>query len=174
MIWSRVGLFLAIVLFLASPTLGDGAGGDTERLLDKWQATEGVWRSQALTAEQLKKCTLVFTPPELERLEPARMSLYLPDKLVGYTIVLGRDEKKTTYVSSWERYEFQLDPAKSPKQIFMSRVEGAMYLTLPGIYSLEGNRLRLCMYMEPTPGVPKDFRSPRGSMVLLLTLKRSK
>jgi RNA polymerase sigma factor (sigma-70 family) len=49
---------------------------------------------------------------------------------------------------------------------------GGMVFTLPGIYSLEGDRLRICIKLDDDgKGAPNDFRSIRNSMVLLLELR---
>jgi uncharacterized protein (TIGR03067 family) len=52
--------------------------------------------------------------------------------------------------------EFKLDPMKSPKQIDVKQAT----LTLKGIYSLDGNKLRLCMSDDERPMEFSTERKP--------------
>lgn len=63
---------------------------------------------------------------------------------------------------------FKLDAAKKPRHIDIS-IDGKM---LEGIYALEGDSLKLCV--SEGSGRPADFKSPEGSKVMVIVLKRDK
>jgi len=66
---------------------------------------------------------------------------------------------------------FQLDSAKSPKRIDITRTEGKNRFAVPGIYSLEGDVLKLCVG-EPED-LPTAFASQQGSRVIYFVLRRA-
>jgi RNA polymerase sigma factor (sigma-70 family) len=72
------------------------------------------------------------------------------------------------------RVTFRLDPASSPKAITLTEQEGDdKGASVPGIYELNGDRLKLCIVMKKSGAVrPTEFVSPRGEDLLLLDLKR--
>src|SRR5262249_53586157 len=162
------------VMFPAALVSADDKSVELQKLYGKWRATEGIWNGKDLTKEQAQECRLNFTPPEPLSFVPARVSLYVPDKLVGYTTDLGAGQTKTTYVSSWVDYEFTLDSTQSPKSIDMEKTIGAMRAGFLGIYEVDGDSLKVCFNMSGFRGRPKEFKSPRDSEILFLTLKRAK
>lgn len=66
--------------------------------------------------------------------------------------------------------DFALDASKSPKTIDIKPEGGE---TMKGIYELTGDRLKIC-FAEPGQNRPKEFKSPAGSDLILLVLKREK
>jgi uncharacterized protein (TIGR03067 family) len=67
---------------------------------------------------------------------------------------------------------YAVDPSKNPKQINMIGTEGDLAgKTAEGIYSLEGDTLRICYTMPGTPR-PGAFDSPAGSGAYLVVWKR--
>jgi uncharacterized protein (TIGR03067 family) len=67
---------------------------------------------------------------------------------------------------------YTVDASKSPKQINMIGTEGDLAgKEAQGIYSLEGEILRICYVM---PGLPRPatFESPTGSKAFLVTWQR--
>jgi uncharacterized protein (TIGR03067 family) len=73
------------------------------------------------------------------------------------------------------RGTFKINPSKKPAEIDLMITEGSESgETAQGIYVIEGDMLRWC---TSHPGVgtrPKEFASPAGSKLLLVTLKREK
>jgi uncharacterized protein (TIGR03067 family) len=73
---------------------------------------------------------------------------------------------------------FELDPAKSPKEIVLSMLdERHKGVTRRGIYSFEDGLLRLCCdnndkHRDVKP--PKDFSTKRGDDLLVIVAKRDK
>jgi uncharacterized protein (TIGR03067 family) len=67
---------------------------------------------------------------------------------------------------------YQLSPASDPKQIQMTGTEGdAAGKPALGIYSLEGDTLKIC-YTMPGGERPKTFESKPGSNVFFATWTR--
>ena len=67
---------------------------------------------------------------------------------------------------------YTADPSKSPKEINMIGTEGDLAgKTAEGIYSLEGDTLRICHTMPGKPR-PTSFDSPTGSGIYLVVWKR--
>jgi len=67
---------------------------------------------------------------------------------------------------------YTVDPSRNPKEINMIGTEGDFAgKTAEGIYSLEGDTLRVCYTMpgKPRPGA---FSSPAGSGIYLVAWKR--
>jgi uncharacterized protein (TIGR03067 family) len=68
------------------------------------------------------------------------------------------------------KYRYRLDPTKKPNTIDLELfTESRVPIVDLGIYSLEGENLRICWAREQRP---TDFTSPEGSDRVLLVLKR--
>lgn len=67
-----------------------------------------------------------------------------------------------------DKMQFRLDPTKKPKHIDL---EVSKDETLQGIYSLEGNMLKLCTSTKPE-NRPTAFTTKKGSGHRLLVFKR--
>jgi uncharacterized protein (TIGR03067 family) len=67
---------------------------------------------------------------------------------------------------------FRLDPTKTPKAIEIGRSERDPKDVVPGIYELNGDRLKLCFVRDPNGKRPTKFESAPG--VLVWVLKRDK
>src|SRR5438874_10681608 len=62
---------------------------------------------------------------------------------------------------------YTIDPSKNPGQITMIGTEGDLAgKEAPGIYSLDGDILRIC-YVMPGLRRPEKFESPTGSQIFL-------
>ena len=86
-------------------------------------------------------------------------------------LIFVRDARDPSKVSA--RTTFQIDPVRRPKTIDMSYTDGPdKGKTDHGIYSLEGNLLRLCMNQESGGERPKQFASRPGTTFNLMVLKR--
>jgi uncharacterized protein (TIGR03067 family) len=93
-------------------------------------------------------------------------------------------EKAITLTINGDKYDdetFKLDPAKNPKHINVLTVDDkGKAITLPGIYELQGDVLKLC-FPFPFEGNfdkigkrPTEFRSKRGGNDVLEVYKREK
>jgi uncharacterized protein (TIGR03067 family) len=169
----------AILLALLSTTRSTIADepDDIKRLTGTWRATEATWSGKALTAKQAQHCILVFHPPrspsDLSG-GPRGMDLSVPDKLVGYEIWTTHDKKETRYVTEWEGYGVSLDPSTTPRTLAAFKPIGYKVHGFDGIYRIAGDELSVCFNFDRLGKLPKEFKSPAGSELLLLRLKRSK
>ena len=68
--------------------------------------------------------------------------------------------------------DYRLDPKKNPAEIDINGPPDAKDLHMRGIYTTDGDALTLCLSRGDKR--PTEFASPKGSDVLLLTLKRVK
>jgi len=67
---------------------------------------------------------------------------------------------------------YTIDPSKNPREINMIGTEGDLAgKEAPGIYSLDGDILRIC-YVMPGLRRPEKFESPTGSQIFLVTWRR--
>lgn len=93
-----------------------------------------------------------------------------PENFVKSFRLTFKGEGKLTANSKGNHAEgtFKLDAAKKPSQLDIS-LEGK---SITGIYELDGDTLKLCV----TEGGerPGEFKSPQGSKVMVMVLKRQK
>jgi uncharacterized protein (TIGR03067 family) len=69
---------------------------------------------------------------------------------------------------------FKLDPSKNPKAIDFIVLDGDKKGEKgPGIYDLDGDRLRMCLPNAEITERPTEFAAPQGSMLIVMTLKRA-
>lgn len=69
-------------------------------------------------------------------------------------------------------WKYTIDPSKDPKQMdWLSEEEPGRPIRQPGIYSLEGDTLKICSAAAGKPR-PTRFESKRGDFGGLWTLKR--
>ena len=92
------------------------------------------------------------------------------EKLVkNFRVTFAADGKLTVRTKDKdEEGTFKLDATKKPKEINF----GVNGKNLEGIYTLEGDTLKLCVAEEG--GRPAEFKSPEGTKTMLMTLKREK
>jgi RNA polymerase sigma factor (sigma-70 family) len=99
------------------------------------------------------------------------------DDLKGAQITFegARAEVKGLRVSFFGDFSFRLDPAKTPKEIDVTLLDGAMEgKTFAGIYAARGDELRLCLRLEhPELGRPKGFATSSGTTLYTFVLDRA-
>jgi uncharacterized protein (TIGR03067 family) len=78
---------------------------------------------------------------------------------------------KMTFFPSERDLTFTLDPSQKPRQITLTESKGK---PLEGIYSLEGDTLKLCLPSMPGAKRPTNLATKVGDGFKLLVLKRQK
>jgi RNA polymerase sigma factor (sigma-70 family) len=88
--------------------------------------------------------------------------------------VLIKGDEITFYpIKEKARVKFRLDPASSPKAMTLTEVEGEdKGSSIPAIYEVNGDRLKLCIAIKKGVARPTEFAAPADSGLLLLDLKR--
>lgn len=136
---------LGTLLFLSACALTNHPMNNTNALIGRWSCVSGIVDGKPLPAETTGALRLTLTEN-------------------GYKTEKGSEVLfDSTYTT---------DSLKSPPQINMVGTEGDLAgKEAPGIYSLEGDILRLCYVM---PGLPRPatFDSRPGSKVYLIIWKR--
>ncbi len=136
----------AVVLLAAVfASAGVVAGGDAKADLKKFEGTWSVASAQKGGKEAQEG--------EIKQLR----IVFTGDKI---TLKFGEKSKEGT---------FKLDPTKKPKQIDVTLEDK----TAQGLYRFNKDMLELCV-VEPGGERPTEFKSPEGSMVMILILKREK
>jgi uncharacterized protein (TIGR03067 family) len=70
---------------------------------------------------------------------------------------------------------YKLDPAQKPKAIDITPTDGPNKdKVMKGIYSIDGDDLKVCWTEDPDNDRPKEFESKEGSGLRFATLKRDK
>jgi RNA polymerase sigma-70 factor (ECF subfamily) len=120
---------------------------DAKALQGAWLAVEAEFDGRKVTSDEVTDLRLVFH---------------------GEEIALGAADGK----GRTRKLNFTLDPAKSPKEINLTSLDGQEKdKSTPGIYSLEKGQLRLCYFRDGTAR-PKDFKTSQGDGKLVLVLER--
>jgi len=93
----------------------------------------------------------------------------------GTTITFTADGKLILKEGKRDKPEegtYKADPKKSPAEIDLVPQIGGKGPTIQGIFKIEGDTLTLCFTMGSDR--PKEFASPAGSEIMLITCKRAK
>jgi uncharacterized protein (TIGR03067 family) len=114
---------------------------DKDLLRGSWVAVSGELRGQPMTPDELRRVSITFTG--------GRARVTMP----------GGEGEGT----------FKLDPAQTPKEIDVIRTGDN--LGMLGIYTLEGDRLTICMG-DPGEARPTGFQTAPGSSRMVVVLRR--
>jgi RNA polymerase sigma factor (sigma-70 family) len=118
---------------------------DWDNLQGTWTATAAERDGQKVPEEALREIRILFR---------------------GSRIIIRPSGEPT-------RVSFRLDPTRSPKVLAMTAQEGPdRGKTVPGIYDLRGDRLKLCIAEKPGGTAPAEFATREASGLMLLVLKR--
>ena len=137
------------------------APDDAAQLQGKWKPVSAKGAGQEAPAEELGKVRFVIEGNKLS--------------------IRGEDRPD-------EAFSFTLDPTKLPKEIDLTALnkEGKPSIlrttsndpgtkdVRKGIYSLEGDTLKICIADDHTTARPTDFEAPKGSELMVVTLRREK
>jgi uncharacterized protein (TIGR03067 family) len=128
----------------------DAVKKEQQRLQGTWEVLEYVINGEVVPAEAVKTMRVVFTGDQMS------MSL---------AKAAGKRE-----------YTFTVDPAQKPKVIETSPTiaKSKTKMSSPGIYELDGDKLKLCLSRLGSKDRPGDFESSEGSGNTLLVLRRAK
>jgi uncharacterized protein (TIGR03067 family) len=135
----------AVLLVMAFASAGVAVGGDAKAELKKFQGTWAVESSQ-----------------DGGKAPPAKLVKLLTITFSGDRFTVRFGDKVV------EDGKFKIDSGKKPGHIDLPS-EGK---TAPGIYAFEGGKLKICF--NDGGGRPTAFRSPEGSKISLMVLKRAK
>jgi uncharacterized protein (TIGR03067 family) len=127
--------------------------GDVKKELEK---LAGTWK--------IAKFESADKPPPPEEVREKMRLVFAGEKIT--VMVDGKQVDETT---------FKIDPSKSPRHIdIVSSGKGPNKgKSAAGIYTLEGNTLKICSG-EPGSKRPTEFSSEKGSKTGILTLERVK
>jgi len=124
----------------------DAAKEEREALQGAWEGQSGEQDGKALPEEEVKKMRVSIKGDRM---------LMIPG-------------------GEWTPLTFKLDPAKSPKVMYMRPTEGPEKdKAVPVIYRLDkqADTLTLCCDAKDGKAVPEDFAAKKGSGLMLLVLK---
>jgi|GEM_PF-6478256 len=130
----------------ASATAGQGSKSDHDFLQGTWKGIAGMAMGQRMADEQVKQVVVKFTGDTMEVTQP-------------WKDPQGKQGGKGNFV---------LDPSKTPKQITVTADAAENFAVMQGIYSLDGDTLRICM-SDPRHGPITEFG---GRVGLDITLRR--
>jgi uncharacterized protein (TIGR03067 family) len=72
-------------------------------------------------------------------------------------------------------FTFKIDSSKTPKSIDLVPLEEPNKgEVIEGIYQLDGDELKVCIPNQKMESRPTELKSPKGSPLVLMSLKRSK
>jgi uncharacterized protein (TIGR03067 family) len=158
----RIGFAVSLLALAARVAPAADAGAPEKaspQLQGAWLASEGTRDGQPLTKEEL-----------------APFQMVLGDKggrLGGQDAFAGGGPLHNLAV--------QFDLAASPQRLYLLRPTGLRYTTYPGIFQLDGDRLIVCLNLEPWTSpdgpalrpTPQEFAAPKGSGLTLLTFQKT-
>lgn len=147
---------LLVGLIPAAVLRGEDGKADLDRLQGSWEVTAVEMGGKATAANDLPgKVTVTFAGEKMVMDGPLAAPVGEEPVPPAFTV--------------------KLDPSRNPKAIDTVALTGrSREKTQPGIYRLEGDELELCLPNREAKGRPAEFKSPAGSELVVMTLKRSK
>ena len=137
---------LAVLMCGVAAVAADAPGADKEKIQGKWTVVSGREGGKALTADKVKGTQLVITADTM-------------------AVTEGDRKRVMTY---------KLDASQKPKTIDLTTTEGSdLGKTALGIYSLEGDNLRIC-FVPPGKERPRTFDTKADNKEMLFVMKRAK
>jgi len=150
MLRSKLAALMACGLAAAAWAGDDPVARDTEALQGEWRAVKGTAEGQKTPTAEAEMFRIAVKGDRL-------------------TLSAGGEARKARFV---------LDPAKSPKAIDLTWLDGPEKgRTVPGVYALEKGRWRLCVPNAKAGEAvqrPKEFTAAAGERRMLFTLERGK
>jgi uncharacterized protein (TIGR03067 family) len=145
-------LVLFVPPFTCDYTRADERDKDQEKLQGTWKFVEAIDDGKAAPQELIAKWAIKIAG----------------DKMTVVIVVPGEPEESHSVT-------FKLDSTKKPKASDAVPQDGPQKgKTLPGIYEIEGDSLKICLPNKETANRPTEFASPKKSDLGLMVLKRSK
>ena len=139
---------MAGAFVLSGGDAADAIKKDKAALKGTWKVTASVSKGDKATADEIKDLFLIFR---------------------GDAILVREDGK------AQENFFYALDALKKTKEIDLILKVGPQKGRVDrGIYEIDGDTLRICIQSNKDSPRPRDFRSPAGSDLWLVTLQRSK
>jgi uncharacterized protein (TIGR03067 family) len=142
-----VGLFHSRLLDAGEPT------GELKKLQGTWTIT-AMERGGELPPKELMKATVTITK------EKMTLELKAADSPDGKGFA--------------RHHTIKIDSSTNPKAIDLTSLDepnkGAL---MQGIYSLQDNELKFCIPDQKVDARPSEMKSPKGSSLILMTLKRT-
>jgi uncharacterized protein (TIGR03067 family) len=137
-----------LVLLIGGGDIANAIKKDKAALQGVWRVTASVSKGDKVPAEDIKDLFLIFR---------------------GDAILIREGGKAS------ENFTYSLDPLKKTKEIDLTLKIGPQKGRVdPGIYEIDGDTLRICIQSNKDARRPREFRSPTGSDLWLVTLQRTK
>ena len=149
------GSGVGVLAHRAGPAAPDAPKAREQRPPSDQELLQGAWRIAA--AEQQGR--------KVDQLNGRRLAF----RGNRFTLNAGSGEVSGIMPTAQMEGDFRLEPA-TPGRIDLSRRGGF----LRGVYSVAGNRLRICLSSVDDPERPADFSTRPGSRQLLLELERER
>src|SRR5207244_1966927 len=152
MLMTRFKLIALFVLAGGAARAADSVADEVKKLQGEWQVVEAEAKGKKVAKDDADAKNMRFVIKDNEL-------------TVGAADGSGAKRQKT----------FKLDPAKMPKEIDITSLDGQEKDTTAAcIYKLEKDRLTICMpYFTKDPSVrPKEFKAGVDDGIMLITLER--
>jgi uncharacterized protein (TIGR03067 family) len=150
------------------------ASRDREIILGTWEAVAAEADGEPAPRSVLDtlKPTITFTADQFTAHPGAVLPKHFLEALERTLVPKGKDSPLVMAVEG----VYHLDPSKSPKTIDLTVLGGELRRTALGLYSLEGDTLKVCLALNPEKVAerPTEFtsKSKGGTVHVIVTFKR--